>query len=110
MLKKKYILKDRKEIQRVFNKGDIVFSPYFNIKYNLNNLTYSRFCIIISKKISRSAIDRNKIKRQIRSIIFKNFTNIGKNYDFIILTKPPAINHPYKDLAKTFIFLLSKVK
>jgi len=108
MLAKKYRLSANKDIQYVLKRGEIYFSPFFNIKILKNNLKNSRFCIVISTNISKKAVIRNRAKRQIRAIISKNITKISQNYDFIILTKPAVTVTAFKDLEKTFEFLLRK--
>ena len=110
MLAKKYRLHLDKDIQNILKKGRIYFSPFFNLKILKNNLSNSRFCIIVSTKISKKAVVRNKIKRQLRSIIQKNITKFSPNYDIVILTKPAITVTPFQDIEKTFQFLLKKIK
>lgn len=108
MLAKKYRLSTNKDIQHVLKRGEIYFSPFLNLKILKNNLKNSRFCIIISTSISKKAVIRNRAKRQLRAIISKNITNINQNYDFVILTKPAITVTAFKDIEKTFEFLLKK--
>ena len=110
MLAKKYRLSKDKDIQQVFKKGQIYFSPFFNIKILPNNLDVSRFCIVISTKISKKAVVRNRAKRQIRAIIHKNLSKISQNYDFVILTKPAVTIAKFQELEKTLTFLFKKAK
>jgi len=108
MLAKKYRLSADKDIHNALKMGEIYFSPFLNIKILENNLKNSRFCIVISTSISKKAVVRNRAKRRIRAIISKNITNISQNYDFVILTKPAITVTTFKDLEKTFEFLLKK--
>lgn len=109
MLSRKHSLTKKKDIEKVFKKGQIYFSSFFNIKFLNNNLTYSRFCIIVSAKISRKSVVRNKLKRRLRAIIYKNLANFSKNYDIIILTKPAAVVAEYKQLDQNLINLFKKL-
>ena len=109
MLAKKYRLSKDKDIQQVFKKGKIYFSPFFNLKILENSLDNSRFCIIVSTKISKRAVVRNKTKRQLRTIIHKNIPNIKNNYDFVFFTKPAVTITSYQDLEKAFQALLKKI-
>lgn len=110
MLARKYRLSKDRDIQLVFKKGQIYFSPFFNLKILANNLENSRFCIIISTNISKKAVVRNKAKRQLRTIIQKNMANISKNCDIIILTKPPVTIASYQELDKAYQTLIKKAK
>ena len=76
-------LKQRKRI--ITRKSD-----FFIIKKSDNNLAFSRFGVVISKKVSKSAARRNEIKR----IIF-DFIRLNKLYeiaenDILITVLPKA--------------------
>ncbi len=108
MLPKKYSLSKKKDIQQVFQKGQIYFSSFFNVKFMPNQLKHSRFCFIVSTKISKKAVDRNKLKRRLKAIVYKNLSNFSQNYDIIILTKPAALTINFKQLEKNLLFLFKK--
>lgn len=108
MLAKKYRITQEKDFKQIFSKGQIYFSPFFNIKVLKNNLVCSRFAIIISNKISKKATVRNKFKRRLRSVIYQNLANIKKEYDILVLTKPAVTTADQAKLAQTLIFLLTK--
>lgn len=65
-------------------------SDFFIVKLRANNLLFSRFGTVISSKVSKSAVKRNKIKR----IIF-DFIRLNKYYevlgkDVLIIVSPLA--------------------
>lgn len=71
------------EFQKVFSIGKIIKSEGFLIKYLKNNNS-PRFAVAVSKKNSKSAFGRNRIKR----IIFNFLKKDSKDFpfvDFIIL-------------------------
>lgn len=82
MLAKKY----RLPIQSVVEKnGRVVKTPFFLIKVFPSQFPYSRFGIIISKKVAPKAAARNKIKR----IIFSALNPDRKPAkDFLIIAGP----------------------
>ncbi|MEK6952675.1 MAG: ribonuclease P protein component [Nanoarchaeota archaeon] len=62
--------KSRLPIQELLDKrGKTHRGDFFTIKVFFNNFSYSRFGIIISKKIVNSAVQRNKIKRMLFSAL-----------------------------------------
>ena len=70
MLKKKYLLKDQKTIATLFKKGEkATKSPVsiLTISHDKHKVLFS-----VSKKQLARSVDRNKIKRQMRAIYFKN--------------------------------------
>lgn len=66
---------------------------FFLVFANINNLDQSRLGVIASKKVSRHAVDRNRLKRVVReafrlgrSLLDKN----GQGLDIVVLTKKAA--------------------
>jgi len=89
MLAKKFHLRIQDQKIRQGEKLKVWKSnQYFVVKISSNNLSYSRFGIIISKSINRKAVRRNQIKR----IIF-DFIRLNKLYgvagkDILIICRP----------------------
>ena len=110
MLPKKYRLQRDQDIKRVLAKGQIFFSPFFNLKILENHLADSRFTIITSLKISKKAVVRNKAKRQLRAIIYDNLASIKSGFDLVVLTKPAVTITKFSELNKNFVFLLKKTQ
>lgn len=90
MLAKKYRLqidewlKDKKK--RIFSRK----SDFFVVKISSNNLDFSRFGVVISAKVSKSAVQRNRIKRTIFDFIRLNKFNEIAGNDVLIIVLPPV--------------------
>jgi len=110
MLGRKYSLAKDNDIQLVFKKGQIYFSPFFNIKILKKDQPNSRFCIVVSTNISKKAVVRNKLKRQLKAIIYEKIPQFQGNYDCVILTKVSAVVTDFTELDKTLTFLFKKAK
>lgn len=89
MLAKKF----RLPVQSVIGKnGEIVKAPFFLIKAFPGKFLYPRFGVIISRKVSVKATERNRLKRIIFSAV-ENFLTEQKNVlpvnkDFLIILSP----------------------
>ena len=107
MLPFKCRLKKKKDFENVFKsgKGFKEDSLYFKIKKN--NLKNSRFCFVVGKNISKKAVERNKIKRQLREIIKKNLDEIKINADCVLIVMPGA-ESDYNKLEKIVNKLFKK--
>ena len=90
MLAKINRLSKEKEFARLLKLGKTYFSNCLIIKVYPNNLNNSRFGFIISKKIAKKAVIRNKIKRRLREIIRKDLKILKDGYDVAIITKKEA--------------------
>jgi len=88
MLDKKYRLPRGARIKN----GAIFSSRFFLLKTKKNKEQYSRFGFVVSKKISKSAVVRNRIKRQIRRCIEENLNNIINGVDMLFMVKKESID------------------
>jgi ribonuclease P protein component len=52
----------------------------------------SRIGIIISTKVSKKAVVRNKIKRRIKESVLKILPKIKNGFDIVLIAKPMAVN------------------
>lgn len=82
MLKKEFRLpKTKLNRQKVFNLPDVT------LKISENGLEVSRFGFVVSKKVDRRAVIRNKVKRILRSYVQENLKNIKQGFDFLLISK-----------------------
>ena len=65
----KYRLKNAKDIERVVRHGRTIKGIFCLIRFLKNDLVNSRCTIIISQKILKRAVDRNKTRRRITEVI-----------------------------------------
>jgi len=101
-MKKKYIVKESKEFEKIIKKGICKKNRSFII-YNLkNNLKYNRYGISVGKKIGNAVI-RNKYKRKIRHIIDNCKKNYVNNSDYIIILRKGALEKNFQELIKDYL-------
>ena len=85
MLAKKYRLPIAEFLDK---KAEVKRSLYFTVKTFVTTLPYSRFGIIISKKVAPKATDRNRIKR----LVFSHCSpKTGAPRDVLIIVQKGAI-------------------
>ncbi|MEK7169021.1 MAG: ribonuclease P protein component [Patescibacteria group bacterium] len=92
MLASKNRLKKKIDFARIEIDGVMYQSRSFGMGiYNRKDEESSHFGFIISTKISKKAVIRNKIKRIISEAIRKRLGSIKKGLDVIYLIKPFAV-------------------
>ena len=108
-MKKKYIIKKKSEIDSLFKSKDKRGNSYFVIFKNneVENVNF-KFAISIGKKYG-NAVARNKIKRQVRSIIRENQNFIDQTSEFVIVIKPSANELQYHEINKYLEKLLIRL-
>lgn len=67
--------------------GKTITSNIVVLKVKANNLEYSRFGFIISKKVAKSAVERNRTKRLIRSCVESVFDQLKPGYDSLFIIR-----------------------
>lgn len=106
MFIKNYRLTKRNDFQLVFKEGKRGFSKFFSVRYKENNLKNPRIAVVVSNKVSKKAVERNKLKRQIRSIVKLFIPDFNSNFDIIVSALSPALGKDYntlqEELSKTF--------
>ena len=72
-------LAKKKEIDLVFKKGRSSYNKSLGVKCLINNnLTYNRFAVVVSNKVSKKAVIRNKIKRRLMEVLGRNLEKFGE--------------------------------
>jgi ribonuclease P protein component len=97
------------EFQKVREKSNKLFSKSLLIYYLDNNLTYPRLGVIVSKKVSKKAVVRNRIKRQIREIFRLNQNKISP-IDLVVIAKQSAEESNYQQIESNLMKALSYAK
>jgi len=70
----------------------------------------SRIGVSIGKKVSKKAVVRNRIKRQIHGAFLKLRPSISDGWQIVIVVKPIAIECKYDHLLRELEELLKKTK
>lgn len=83
MLKKKYRLGSKAKVKF----KSFLSTPFFLLKISENNLANNRYRFIVSKKVDKRAVIRNKIKRMLSLCIEDIFEETKTGYDMLFLAK-----------------------
>lgn len=96
-------LRKEKEVERVFKTGKSVFDPVCGFKFLPNHLFVSRFAVLVGIKVFKSAVKRNRLRRQIREVIYLNLKKIKPGFDFVFIVRPDAKDSEYQVLEKVVL-------
>jgi len=108
MLPQEHRLKADKDIKALFAKGKGVFGSVITIKYKKNDRAISRFAVVAGLKVSKKAVERNRIKRQVRAIIHEELANILPSMDIGVLIKKEALSVAPQELKEQVVKGLRK--
>ena len=106
MLARKHRLTNRFEIDRVKKKGARFGSQTFTLLvYFKDNSEPIRFAFIVSKKVSKLALERNRVKRLVRESLKTLINGLSPGFDcvFVIKTLEISLEETTKELKSALI-------
>lgn len=119
-LKREYRLKNWRNFKKVYEKGRFYRSDNLNLKAlfdpppdqksNLSNEELPPTClgISISKKVSKKAVVRNRIKRLIKACFRELLPLINQGWKLIIIVRSTAIECEYEHFLRQLKKLFNK--
>ncbi len=89
MLSQKHRLSKSADVKKTTARGRGFFNPYFVIKISPSS-EEAKVTVVVSVKVSKRAVDRNRIKRVIRETIRPNIAKF-KPGNYAVLVKPSVM-------------------
>ena len=116
MLQKKYRLKKYSAFIATYKNNDVVSDSNMSIYFGKEKTDLSiptKIAFVVSKKIHKRAVKRNRIKRLMREsfklILFnKNFSSVNNYLSIICSAKPGALNKNLLDISLSVSELCKK--
>lgn len=110
-MKRFEMIKDKKYFNHIIRNcryvKDNVFVIYYNHSYDENH--FSHFGIAVKNSIG-NAVTRNRLKRQVRSIIDKNKKMFKKDFDYIIMIRKGCLEKNFNSMNESMINLMKGIK
>ena len=110
MLAKNHRLHQEKDIKRLVKTGKTFFLPQFTIKYLKNKQKDTRIGLVVSARVDKRAVVRNKLSRRLREASRELLPRLSEGYDIIIICKKSALDLKYQEVKKQLEFAFSKIK
>lgn len=89
MLPSKHRLSKSADVKKTTARGRGFFNPYFVLK-TTPGIEPARVAVVVSVKVSKRAVDRNKIKRVIRETLRSEIAHF-KPGNYALLVKPSVM-------------------
>lgn len=85
MIARQYRFHGHASLRYVYQHGQTIRGPLFAIKFAVNDRRKSfRISVVVSKKVSKLAVVRNRIRRRFYELIRERQDQIVKPYDIVI--------------------------
>ncbi len=109
MFSKQHRLGKTTDVQKVFAQGRAFFNPLFTIKFLTRPSQLPRFTVVVSTKVSKSAVKRNRLKRLTREFIRMRMGKFRLG-DYVVILKPAAARRDEKSLMMSLSELCQRAK
>lgn len=106
MLPKKFRLHADNDIKRLVRGGKTFFLPQLTLKYQINDQKALRIGFVVSTKVDKKAVIRNKVKRRMREALRAELDNIKNGNDLLFIAKKSCIDLSLVELKKQIQFAL----
>ena len=109
MLSAKYRFHSRGGVRYTYQKGKTLRTPELSLVFNSNDRGYTRFAVVVSKKVAKSAILRNRIRRRLYEAIRLDLDHYSRPQDniFVVYSKSLA-TLPFDELRRRISSLLEE--
>lgn len=99
-------------LRYVYTNGKAVRSQYATIKWVKNTRrSHSRISVVVSKKIIKKAVGRNRIRRRLYEFMRRQLSAIEGVYDIVIIVTSAELRTiPADELEEYFTTLLHKAE
>lgn len=87
MLSKEKRLTKTRDFERIYQKGKRLSSESFNLNYGKNRTEVTRVGIVVGKKFSKKATERNRVKRVFREAINELYKDLKTGMDIVVFVK-----------------------
>ncbi|MGF1479436.1 MAG: ribonuclease P protein component [Cyanophyceae cyanobacterium] len=104
-------LRKRQDFRRVYQHGICLHSSHLILRALASSqLSSPLIGISISQKVSKKAVIRNRLKRQIRGVFRDLLPLLSPDWKIVVVVKPKAIECRYEDFLRELKQLLVKAK
>ena len=111
MICKKYRFHSRGGVRYVYQKGKTIRTPKMSLIFVKNSRNFTRIAVVVSKKVEKTAVGRNRIRRRIYEALRNNFEYIPKKTDYIfVVYSKDVMRMPFSDLEKLLGDLVEESK
>jgi len=110
MLAKPQRLARDRDFKKIFEQGRAYYSKQLGVKVTNNQRARNHYGIIISTKVSKKAVERNRLKRQISQILKGLDKDLAPGLDLAVVVLPAILGQKFKAVKAELEKVLEKLK
>lgn len=108
MLKRQYRLKDRRVFRSIYRRGQAGRAADLTVFSQPNRLGRNRVAVVVSTKVSKKAVRRNRIRRRLHGLMEGLWPTLSSGYDILIVVKADISRSPQETISRQLLLALSQ--
>ena len=109
MLNKQYRFHSRGGVKYTYRHGKTIRRPEISLVFADNPRGFTRFAVVVSKKVLKPAVGRNRIRRRVYEAVRLDFDKFKKSRDYIfVIYNQNVKDMPFSELQKTIRSLMEE--
>ena len=113
MIGRRYRFLGRGSLKYLFRRGRTILGPtdHLRLRWVINQRrSHPRLAVIVSKKVSKQAVTRNRIRRRLFELWRPHLANLDSPVDLVLTVRRPELaNCPPAELADINQYLLQQL-
>lgn len=110
MLPKRFRVVSTRDFKTIAASGRSFFSPHLRIRFLKTNAALSRFTVVVSNRVSKKAVERNRLRRRIIEQIRSVQPKLAIGYDVVIFPNIQTLKTPPAELRQELVMSLKKIR
>lgn len=104
-------LRSSADFQRVRERAPRgLATPFFMLSSAPNGLDHSRFGFTVSKRVARSAVQRNRVRRRLREAIRLRAAHLRPGYDVVLVARAAVLQASWTELCDALDSTLARAR
>jgi len=109
MISKKYKLRQN-DFKKYLVKTKVLSGQHLHIRFLKTKLPEAHFSVVVPKKIAKTSVLRNKIKRRVYSVISKQIKKFPQGLLCVVFLRKGSPTLSFKNLQEELQALLEQIK
>ena len=95
----------------MYQKGKTIRKAKMSLVFVDNVRGFTRIAVVVSKKVVKSAVGRNRVRRRVYEALRRNFEYLPKKRDYIfVIFSDEVLTMPFNELEKKLGELVAESK
>lgn len=98
------------QFRQLIKSGAAAHGTFFFLRYARTNEKNTRVAFVVSGKVVKTIVARNKLKRRMREIVRRGLPMLVPGYDILLVAKKGAPNLSFAELNDSLYTIFTKAR